>query len=343
MFLRNFLTFMTAAVVITAPAENPGAAKEPFFRKAPKEMIVDLDFCTDVDDVMAVRMATELDKMGQIDLKGMALCTTGADNIEALHGLLSYDGYADLPIGASAVNNEDTSPYWDILARYGSAESLVKEKAVTLYRRLLASSEDKITIVTTGYLTNISELMKSGPDEISGLNGTDLLAKKCDAIYITGGSYPDGMCNNFFFTQSAREATAYVMEHTKTPLVFQTGNNGGPIKCGGLLQKLDTARKDPAAKALDAFGTSDGRASWDPMTVWAAAFSPEDTRFTVTRVNMYFNEETGFNAYEEREDGEFFLLHRLDNDLDWYRDRMDNITVRSYQNRSENQTKDQAE
>lgn len=326
MFKKTVMVLVLCFLVFSVSAFSRADEKD-FFQKEHKAVIVDLDFCEDVDDVMAVRVATTLDRAGQIELKGMMLCVTGENNVEALHGLLCYDGYASLPIGTSAAGDPCTSPYWDVLAEYHDPGSLHKEDAVTLYRKLLSDSKTRITIITTGYLGNIAALMKSGPDEISELSGMELLKEKCDAVYITGGAYPGGYDNNFFFTESARTSAAYVFSNAQIPLVFQTSNNGGPVLCGGLLQQTDRERRDPAAKALDAFGTSDGRAAWDPMTVWAAAYPPEETRFSVLKADILFNEETGFNAYEEKEDGAFFLLERSDDDPDWYREQLDLLTV----------------
>ena len=54
-------------------------------------IIIDLDFSTDVDDVCAVRMATSLDKMEKINLQGVMLCVTGENNVSAMYGLLSHE------------------------------------------------------------------------------------------------------------------------------------------------------------------------------------------------------------------------------------------------------------
>ena len=163
-----------------------------------KPFIVDLDFCSDVDDACAVRVATTLDKMGVVDLKAMMLCTTGENNIDALNGLLNYDGYSYLRIGLSALDIPETSPYWNTLAKY-RAPKISTTPSVKLYRQILVDCKNPVTIVTTGYLTNIAELMKSKPDEISDKSGIELINENVKALYITGGSYPDGYDNNLFF------------------------------------------------------------------------------------------------------------------------------------------------
>ena len=72
-------------------------------------MILDVDMCTDVDDVCAVRIATALDDDGTIDLKGVAYSIVGKNNLEALRGFLLYENKPDVLIGKSMANNPDES------------------------------------------------------------------------------------------------------------------------------------------------------------------------------------------------------------------------------------------
>ena len=77
-----------------------------------KPVILDVDMCTDVDDVCALRIATALDDAGVISLRGVAYSVRGSNNIEAMRGMLVYDGKRRVPIGRTAVpNGPETSPY----------------------------------------------------------------------------------------------------------------------------------------------------------------------------------------------------------------------------------------
>ena len=292
-----------------------------------KPFIVDLDFCTDVDDACAVRVATSLDKQGVIELKAMMLCTTGENNVEALNGILTYDGYGALPIGTSAYDIPDVSPYWNLCSQYKSPE-INKENSTTLYRKILANSDKKITIVTTGYLSNIKALLESQPDSISDKNGVELVQEKVEALYITGGSYTEGYDNNFWFVQEARDGLMSVVKNCRAPYYLITNNNGAPIKCGGLIQQVDVNRVDPISKSLDAFGTSDGRAAWDPMSVWIAALPMEQTRTTLEFKNMSFDVSTGFIQFgEDKAIPNVPRIQRIDDNYDWYRTQLDELLV----------------
>ena len=70
--------------------------------------------------------------------------------------------------------------------------------ATRLYRKLLTESEDRsVTIITTGYLTNVYHLLNSTSDDISRLKGFDLTARKVKQLVIMGGEYPAGKEWNF--------------------------------------------------------------------------------------------------------------------------------------------------
>lgn len=292
-------------------------------------IIIDLDFSTDVDDVCAVRMATSLDKMEKINLQGVMLCVTGENNVSAMYGLLSHDGYGDTPIGISAYDIPDTSPYWNTLAGYGDVSQATVRESIRLYREILSNNEDdeKSIIVTTGYVSNIHALMLSESDDISDKTGKELLEEKVSAIYLTGGTYPEGYDNNFFYNKEARDGLSYLLNNCEVPLIFVTNDNGGPIKCGGEIQNNIKYIDDPVRKSLEAWGTSDGRASWDPMTVWFASLSEEDTRTTYDKIDMNFEVETGLDRITENEDGKYYRIHRIDDNYEWYKEQLDKLML----------------
>src|SRR5690606_4878210 len=65
------------------------------------------------------------------------------------------------------------------------------EVAINLYRRILAEQPDNsVTIVTVGYLTDLSYLLQSGPDKYSSLTGRELVEKKVKHLICMGGRYP---------------------------------------------------------------------------------------------------------------------------------------------------------
>lgn len=265
MFLKPLATALTLSLSLNLIDFGTGS----YSNMAQNPLILDMDFCTDVDDAVAVRMATTLDDMDVCTLVGVGLCTTdktGQDmNLKAVHGLLTHDGHEDVPIGKAHVEEPDESPYWDVCASYSTTEFSVKD-SVDLYKEILRSSYNKVTIVTTGYLTNIQYLLQDS-------EGYSLVRDNCERIVVTGGTFPSGRDNNFSYTAKAATAVKYVEEHCPVQIVYVPNDVGGKFTAGGLIQELSPS--DLLAKSLSAFGTQDGRAAWDPTAVFIAAV-PED-------------------------------------------------------------------
>lgn len=244
------------SLVISNP-KNVEAQEE----SVPK-FILDVDMSTDVDDILAVRTAENLDKNGEENLLAVMMSVSGGEN--ALSGLLTYDGYGDIPVGIYSGSLYEDSPYWDYLDGISGINEEID--AVTLYRKILSESKDKVSILTTGYLGNISRLLQSGPDEYSELTGEELIAQKCKAIHIMGGGYPEGFDNNLAATDEALDASTYVFKYwpEESPLIIYTNNLGNWITTGE-----DLSCDDPAKACFILAGKATGGASWDNHLVWS--------------------------------------------------------------------------
>lgn len=291
-------------------------------------MILDVDMCTDVDDVCAARIATALDDEGIIDLKGVAFSVTAENNLEALRGFLLYEDKPDVLIGKSSVDIPDESPYWNLMCEYSDG-NINAYDAVKMYRKILAESDTYVDIITTGYLTNIEYLLKSEPDEYSELTGLELVKERCGQLYIVGGTYPEGLCNNFFFVEEARMAIDYVSKNWPYPILFFTNEIGGQLRCGAQLQAVDKENKDIVTRSLVAFGTQKGRHAWDPFGVWAGGFAcGEVTKLGFKRVNLEVELETGKNQFTDAADSKHFVIYRLSDDDNYYSTMMDHWLIK---------------
>lgn len=280
---------------------------------------------TDVDDVCAVRVATTLDDLGVIDLKAVCYCVDNS-SLSALRGLLHHDGKDDVLIGQGTEQRNNTSPYWHELEKHDDLNG-DKDNSVRQYRKILENSERPVDIVVTGHLTNLEELLKSGPDDISPLTGKELIMSKVGQLYIAGGDYPSGWSNNLAYSNEDVKATKYVTENWELPIIFSPGNFSGKLTCGKYLQELDTDKKDPVTRALYAFGTSTGRTAWDPFLVWVAGYGcSEINQISLTRCSFEIKED-GTNYFSEDENGNAYVLNLINNDLNYYNQVMDNHLI----------------
>lgn len=293
-----------------------------------KPVILDMDYCTDVDDACALRLAEVMHQNGEIDLKAVSLCVLGENNIASVHGMLCAQGLGGIPIGRSALEIWDVSPYWNVTAAYSDGNINIDE-SVRLWRKVISQSERKVDIVTTGYLTNLSEFCKSQPDDISTRSGLELL-DNVGNIYIVGGAWEEGLCNNFFFEQAARESLDWLLKNVDKKMFFISSDCGGPVICGGRV--IQNNRDDILSKALLEWGTDYGRAAWDPMGVYICAVGDSEALLNnsalgVMPVDLEFDVTTGVNKFTQNPSGKHYRVYRLSDDLNYYSELLDSYCI----------------
>lgn len=315
--MKSLMVMALAAMMLASPKTQKNVIKDenPF--------IIDTDFDCDVDDIAAVRIATQLDREGTIDLQGVMLCTKGSE--KALHGLLSDDGYHNMKIGTSAVDFQGKSTYWEVLEPFSQTKMKAAD-AVRMYKYILYRCENKVTIVTTGYLTNIEALLRDK-------DGFNLVKEKVKAIYITGGA---GYDNNLSHLDHpyARQATRYVIDRCPCDLVFISGEVSNKFNCGGTIVKEFPG--DIMAKAFVAYGNywnqdmTLGRYAWDPFTVYVAAYGPERTMTTLTDTTIVYNTKDGTAQYVDKKPYNAKYVDTIATNTAWYTQELDLILVRRY-------------
>lgn len=291
-----------------------------------KNVIIDMDISTDVDDSCALSAACALDSLGIISIKAVGLSTLAENdaNISAVEGMLDHYQKNSVPIGICTGTFVDTSPYWNVLASHKQTDH-TKASAVTLYRDILANSDKKVDIIVTGFLTNINTLLNSSPDDISSLTGQELVKQKVGQLYITGGSLPQGYDNNFFFTKEAIESIQNVNDNWPLPICYIT-NDSGSMVAGYELQKADASSSDPTTQSLYAYGTSTGRAAWDPFAIYVCAFGSNPiAKLRYRRIDSYIDND-GENFFTDNSNGKHYRVYRTEEDS-YYENIMESLLL----------------
>ncbi len=278
-------------------------------------IVLDVDMCGDVDDIMAIRLAENYDIQNKVKL--LAVTSNVMGNEDAIAGMLTKEGFGDVPVGVSPYPNDTSYPeYWDKFSETTATNE--KIDAVKLLRRTLAESYVPVSIVTTGYLTNIYGLMLSEGDEYSPLSGMQLIREKVKELHVTGGVYPFGVDFNYAYVPFAPISARYVFENwdSSVPLFIYTYDLGGPLMCGGNLQNM--AETDYLAWALKNRGVESGTPSWDAFTVFVFAnFKDSEIHgITLEKCNMEIDQD-GADVIEDRPDGKFYRIKKSkDNEYD---------------------------
>jgi len=281
----------------------------------PRRLIFDTDMGPDYDDVGAIAMLHAFADQGKIEI----LATIASTKYEGVAGVIdvlnTYFHRPELPIGvpiAEAKEQKDNQHWTDsLLANYPHRIQKNEETpdAVALYRKILASQPDaSVTIVTVGFLTNISNLLQSAPDEYSELNGLELVNKKVVKLVSMAGKFPEG--SEFNVNQDPL-ASQYVTANWPKPIVYSGFEIGEQIHTGIPLihnKKIqDSPVKDVFAISIPlAEEDRSGRMSWDQTAVYVAALGHEKY-FDLEEGKMIVAAD-GFNTWDTSGKGQFKLV-----------------------------------
>lgn len=242
-------------------------------------MILDTDIGPDYDDVGAMALMHALADRGEV--KPLAVMASNKNELvgPTIDAINTWFGRPELPIGVP----KGTAP--DHGAKQKWPEALVEKyphklkktsnapDAIQVYRKVLAAQPNhSVTIVTIGFLTNLTGLLESGPDQISPLGGADLVKIKVKQLVSMAGGFPKGREYNVLIDSLASEK---VFKEWPTQIIFSGFEIGFKIKTGLKVtanERLKSPVKDAYAIAMpQSKEDMDGRWSWDQTAVLVAA------------------------------------------------------------------------
>jgi inosine-uridine nucleoside N-ribohydrolase len=272
--LRNTIYDMLNKIILLALISIP-----TLIRAQPVPIIFDSDMGPDYDDVGAITLLHAFADQG----KATILATIASTRYEGVAAVLNvfntYFKRPDIPIGvprAEALELRDWQHWTDtIIAKYPHKIQSNQETpdAVELYRMILSAQPDNsVTIVTVGFLTNISHLLQSKPDNWSPLAGDQLIKRKVKQLVCMAGKFPAG---KEFNVDRDAPASRYVFSHWEKPVLFSGFEIGQKIKCGLPLVRNNTIQHSPVKDVFRicipmAAEDSAGRMSWDETAVLVA-------------------------------------------------------------------------
>ncbi|KAI1360645.1 inosine/uridine-preferring nucleoside hydrolase [Xylaria arbuscula] len=242
-----------------------------------KNLIIDTDIYSDVDDVGALLLAAT---SRHVNILAVNVNYHSTYSALAASAILAYYGHPDIPIGIRQpmfdVSFLDTIS-WDKgefaskIAFHWSGGTLPWDhfenawEPVALYRKALAEAPDgSVTIASLGFLDNLSDLLESTADTYSNLDGRALIARKVSELVIMGGAYPSG--HEFNFWNSTNNSAAHVVNTWRGRMVFLGNEVGENVKSGEKLM-IEGPRDDPTRMAYIYYTYYEPRPSWDPLTM----------------------------------------------------------------------------
>lgn len=287
----------------------------------PIKIILDTDIGPDYDDVGAVAVLHALADSGKAQILGIMASNKESLVVPAIEVLNHYFGRPAIPVGAPKSNGVTlaASQHWpdSIVAKYPHQIGSTAEApdAVIQYRKILASQPDgSVTIVSVGFLTNLSNLLKSPADEVSTSTGLELIARKVNKLVSMAGWFPKGREFNVYMDSTAAK---YCFENWPTPVIFTGFEIGEKVKTG--LKLVGSAIRNSPVK--DAFRIAmaaseedrNGRMSWDQTAVLIALYGTEPF-FTAVKGTIKVN-TNGSNDFDENPDGKhLYVKMKMDPD-----------------------------
>jgi pyrimidine-specific ribonucleoside hydrolase len=287
-------------------------------KQKPVSIIFDSDMGPDYDDVGAITMLHAFADSGEAKI----LATVASDKYPNAAAVLSvfntYFKKPNIPIGivkGNAVNLSDEQHWSDTLvAKYPHKirSNDEAEDAVEIYRKVLSQqSDNSVTIVTVGFLTNLANLMNSKPDKYSPLDGTTLIHKKVKRLVSMAGKFPEGKEFNVFMDSASSQI---VFSKWPTEVIFSGFEIGEKIKTGLPLVQNNSIQNSPTKDVFSiclpmAEEDKNGRSSWDETAVFVAVKGYEPY-YNVETGSIIVNDD-GSNSWDKEGSKQYYLIEKL--------------------------------
>ena len=289
-----------------------------FAQQKPVNIIFDSDMGPDYDDVGAIAILHALADKGEAHI----LATVASTRYDGVAGVMNvfntYFKRPHIPIGIpkNGLDLRDWQHWSDtLLAKYPHKIKSNDEvpDAVQVYRKVLASQPDhSVTIVTVGFLTNLSNLLNTSADEHSKLNGKELVAHKVKLLVCMAGRFPSGY---EFNVMKDAKASQNVYANWPTQIILSGFEIGAKVLAGIPLIHNDAIKNDPVKDVFRisipmAKEDSLGRKSWDETAV-LVAIKGYSSFYTLHHGRMIVADD-GKNSWDDNGNGQAYLVEKAD-------------------------------
>lgn len=283
------------------------------------KVIFDTDMGPDYDDIGAIALLHAFADQGKVEILATVASDAHKDIPATIEVYNRYFGRGGIPVGKttnpSAPEFTAENNWNDAIIKQFAPELANKDYplAVDIYRRELAKQPDNcVTIITVGFMTNISDLLKSKPDQYSKLNGVQLVKQKVKNWVAMAAAFPQG--KEFNVHQDAASAS-YAFDNFPRPILFSGYEIGDKIKTGGKVAGLNNSDSPVSIGYkinLETYEKQkvESRKSWDQTAVLIAAENPEKY-FHISRPGKIRLEDDGSNYWEPMKKGNHrFVIHK---------------------------------
>ena len=277
--LANLLPLGLAAALLAGCASPPAGGDA-----AVPRIIFDTDLCSSTDDLFALMMLYRYEDQGRCRLLGVVVDRPGEANAAFAEAMNAWSGRPGLPVAlvrdapAGAPVFIDYAKVADLAGADGrpmfprpAADPAGRPDGWRLYRRLLASQPDgSVTICSAGFLTCLAQLLRSPPDDLSPLDGVELVRRKVARAVVMGGSFAGRGAEEYNFAEDLPSAEAFFrLWPADVDIVLSPAEAGDPIdyRAEDVVSDIGWTDRHPIKQAYLACRRDDKQRMWDPLVV----------------------------------------------------------------------------
>lgn len=295
-----------------APLDVAGFSTSTTEPVDPRPIIIyDTDMGPDVDDVLALAMLHNYADQGLVEIGAVTVSRNSEPGARYSDAVNTFYGRPDVPIGmhkSSYVSFNDSNLF---TAKAGSwpqdLDGSNIEDGFKVQRRVLADALEagrQVIIVQTGFSGNLSELLKSEPDEISDLNGIDLVTEAVSFLSVMAGSTELGIVE--FNIERDIGSARYLFWKWPTKLVLSPFELGNVLHYpySSITSDYNWTERHPVREAYEYKDLSWHRdappyydmKSWD-LTSIMYAVEPDSPRFKISEAGLVVVAEDGRTSF----------------------------------------------
>lgn len=133
-----------------------------------------------------------------------------------------------------------------------------------------ACPDHSVSIVTTGFVTSLAQLLQSEADEYTALSGVELVRQKVKCIYLQGGVFGDAEESDFNFAQGITFAqTFFELWPKEVVMVFSPMEVGQAVEYTPeqVIADVSWTDRHPIKQVYMTCDCNTGQRMWDPMCV----------------------------------------------------------------------------
>ena len=279
------VTLLCGNIVLTSCSNKDDIAIQDNVYTGVPLVILDTDIGSSADDLFTLEMLCRYDEQQLCRLLGVVVDREGEANADFADVMNTYFGHPNVPIGLVRDGIKNPKVWID----YAHVAYMTEEDGSTpmfqrtinqpgmcpdgyqLYRRLLSQQPDhSVSIVATGFVTCLAQLLQSEADEYSPLSGVELVRQKVKCIYLQGGVFGEAEESDYNFAQGITFAQAFFELWPKSvDMVFSPMEVGQAVEYTPeqVIADVSWTDRHPIKQVYMTCDCNTGQRMWDPMCV----------------------------------------------------------------------------